>query len=190
MRTSCRITLVLISCFWQNLDPLIWSSFSSVVRRMALWDPCNLWSSERRNEHCGSQYWCPECQRPQKVTLISTLLCPPMISVSRNSSCCPCSALIPCHFCFYLLPFFSFPFPCLLPKFSWTARSTLWLKIREMIFFLICYEGDAQEAEGRGWVAWDPSIQGAEIWGEGKSSEHEWSSVVNVWRYRRTKKWK
>ena len=108
--------------------------FSSVVRRMALWDSCNLWSSERRNEHCGSQYWCPECQHPQKVTIISTLLCPPMISVSRNSSCCPCSALIPCHFCFYLLPFFSFPFPCLLPKFIWTARSTLWLKIRNMIF--------------------------------------------------------
>lgn len=24
------------------------------------------------------EHWCPECQHPQKVTITSTLLCPPM----------------------------------------------------------------------------------------------------------------
>ena len=99
--------------------------FSPVVLKMAVQGSCSLWSNDRSFMWKPGEHWCPECQHPQKITIASTLLCPPMTSVSGNSSCCLCSALIPSHLHFYLLPFFSFPFSCLLSKFSWTISLTL-----------------------------------------------------------------
>ena len=99
--------------------------FSPVVLKMAVQGSCSLRSNDRSFMWKPGEHWCPECQRPQKITIASILLCPPMTSVSGNSSCCLCSALIPSHLHFYLLPFFSFPFSCLLSKFSWTISLTL-----------------------------------------------------------------
>ena len=99
--------------------------FSPVVLKMAIQGSCSLRSNDRSFMWKPGEHWYPECQRPQKITIASILLCPPMTSVSGNSSCCLCSALIPSHLHFYLLPFFSFPFSCLLSKFSWTISLTL-----------------------------------------------------------------
>lgn len=118
-RWSCY--LVSDRCWTLSYDLV----FSPVVLKTAVQGSCSLWSSDRSFMWNPGERWCPECQGPQKVTITSTLLCPPVISVSGNTSCCLCSALIPSHLHFDLLPFFSFPFSCLLSNSSWTIGLTL-----------------------------------------------------------------
>ena len=46
--------------------------FSPVVLKMAVQGSCSLWASDRSFMWNPGERWCPEYQRPQKVTITST----------------------------------------------------------------------------------------------------------------------